>query len=467
MGKTLLPLPNVSLKIEHMSDDLQKRLQRLGVVRGTRNLKSLSTPGQSTGRKDQTDSDESRDSLGNGSEEQRLGKLIPNGQLLFNELGACFVVDQVYPAEYQHGDGSVADFINAPIESAADITGDERLRDLGYRDFVLLDTETTGLRGAGTLVFMVGLAFFENDALVVRQYFMRDHADEPAMLQALAGLLNSRQGIITFNGRSFDLPLLDNRYFLNRMDDQVADLVHRPHLDLLHPSRRLWRRRLGSCALASLEKNLLGISRTQEDVPGWMIPGIYMDYLRSGDARDIARVFYHNHLDMLSMVTLSSRVLSLFSTPTEEDHPLDLLSLARWNIASKDLQNAEETLMLALNARKNHNILREDGLAMRLDLGYLLRRTDRREEAIQQWQRIAKVDAVGPEGPFVVNAYIELAKHFEWRQRDINTARQWTIKAHYLVEQMDPGFAREKEAINHRLARLDRKLGSGQDEQLE
>jgi hypothetical protein len=211
----------------------------------------------------------------------------------------------------------------------------------------------------------------------------------------------------------------------------------------------------------------LGITRTQEDVPGWMIPGIYMDYLRTGEARDIARVFYHNHIDMLSMVTLSSQVLGLFATPTEEDHPLDLLSLARWKIATKDLQDAEKNLMLALDARRNHNVLREDGLAMRLDLGYLLRRTDRRSEAILQWQRIAKVDAVGPESPFVVNAYIELAKHFEWHQRDLKTARQWTIKAHYLVEQMDPVLAREEEAIIHRLARLDRKLGSRQGEQLE
>jgi len=450
-----------------MSEDLQKRLQRLGIVRGTKNLKSLSTPDQLARRVDQTAGDESRESLESGSEEQRLEKLIPNGQILFNELGAYFVVDQVYPDEYQHGDGSLADFTRAPLGSAADITGDERLRDLGHHDFVLLDTETTGLFGAGTLVFMVGAAFFENDALVVRQYFMRDHADEPAMLQDLAGLLNSRQGIVTFNGRSFDLPLIENRYMLNRMEDQVSDLVHRPHLDLLHPSRRLWRRRLGSCALGSLEKNLLGITRTHEDVPGWMIPGIYMDYLRTKDARDIARVFYHNHIDMLSMVTLTSQVLDLFSTPTEMDHPLDLLSLSRWKIATKDLQDAEKNLMLALDARKNHNVLREDGLTMRLDLGYLLRRTDRRDEAFLQWQRISKVHAVGPEAPIVYNAYIELAKHFEWHQRDLKSARQWTIKAQSLVEQMDPGLDRDKEAIIHRLARLDRKLGSGQDEAIE
>ena len=390
----------------------------------------------------------------------RLEQLLPAGQLVLTELGGCFVIDPVYPLSYNHGDDILSAFSSSPLEAAAEIYKDPRLAQLEAKDYVFLDTETTGLFGAGTLAFMVGVAFLEDGALVVRQYFMRDHADEPSMLLQLAELLNSRSGIVTFNGRSFDLPLLETRYFLNRMDDQIGAINQRPHMDLLHPSRRLWRKRLGSCSLGSLEKNLMSITRTGEDVPGWAIPGIYMDYLRIRDAQDIARVFYHNHIDMLSMVVLASKIVRLFSSPTEKDHPLDIYSLARWQVALRNLQSAESNLKLALEGRGRFGLLLEDGLAIRQDLGYLLRRTERRDEAAHQWLKIAEKEAREPQARIVLGAHIELAKHYEWHQVDLEKARDWTIRAQTLVEQMDPKLAHEIPAISHRLQRLDRKLDS-------
>ncbi|MEM7119409.1 MAG: ribonuclease H-like domain-containing protein [Chloroflexota bacterium] len=285
---------------------MSARLKRLGVVKGARKLKPAPplkpdkrpfspSPDKSfsriASRPEQTFDDINDDEEGNI---QPLETLLPGGKLVETAEGDCFVLDQVYPLSYRHGNGRLIDLITFTPQQAQFITKDDRFAELDFRDFLFVDTETTGLAGAGTLAFMVGVGFFEanstsgSEAFVVRQYFLRDHGDEPAMLLLLDELLQQKKGLISFNGRSFDIPLLDGRFLMNRLFSDLTDL---PHFDLLHPARRLWRNRLGSCALGALEPNLLGIERTHEDVPGWLIPSLYNDYLRSGNARELVRVF--------------------------------------------------------------------------------------------------------------------------------------------------------------------------------
>lgn len=388
-----------------------------------------------------------------------LETLLPGGRLLETDVGACFVLDRVYPLAYRHGQGQLAELETLPWDAAAALGGDGRLAGLSLDELLFLDTETTGLAGAGTLAFMVGVAFFEKgaeaqssaeaSAFVVRQYFLRDHGDEPAMLHLLAELLAERPGLITFNGRSFDLPLLDNRYLMNRLDHLAGDLPGRPHLDLLPPSRRLWRARVGSCALKSLEENVLGLRRTAEDVPGWLIPSLYLDYLRTGDARELLRVFYHNRMDMLSMVTLASQLVRQFARPQAEDHPVDLLSLARWLAALGLAAEAEQILRLAISLdlplALYHQALHQ--------LGALLKQGGRREEAVLLWQQIA-VTAYED-----VAAHVELAKHYEWQHQDLAAAREWTQQALALVSRWPAAQASlARGELEHRLARLERKL---------
>jgi hypothetical protein len=298
---------------------------------------------------------------------------------------------------------------------------------------------------------MVGAAFFEDDAFVVRQYFLRDHGDEPAMLILLADLLASRPAVVTFNGRSFDLPLLDTRYLMNRMDDRAGDLRQRPHVDLLPPSRRLWRSRLSSCSLASLEESILGVHRSHEDVPGWAIPGLYLDYLRSGDARELLRVFYHNRIDMLSMVTLAERIIRQFSRSPAGDEPLDALSLARWQIA----------LDMAAEAEANLRQLLVDDIALDVyqqalgQLAWLLKRRDRRAEAVPLWQQMAVTSFDD------VSAHVELAKYYEWHDIQLDAALHWTAQALALKDSMDPARAEIAIAeLTHRRTRLERKIAS-------
>ena len=434
-------MPEVVFTIAAMSDELQQRLRRLGVVKGARNLKP---PPMRTAA-----SPDPGIMAPSGGEMPTLKSLLPGSQLLQTEFGGCLVLDHVYPLAYEHGPVRLDALIHLPLPAAAQFCRDDRLADLSHQDLLFLDTETTGLAGSGTIAFMVGAAFFEDEAFVVRQYFLRDHGDEPAMLILLADLLASRPVVVTFNGRSFDLPLLDTRYLMNRMDDRVGDLRRRPHVDLLPPSRRLWRSRLSSCSLSSLEESVLGIHRTHEDVPGWAIPGLYLDYLRSGDASELLRVFYHNRIDMLSMVTLAERIIRQFSRPANGDEPLDVLSLARWQIA----------LGMPADAEANLRQLLVDDISLGVykqalgQLAWLLKSRDRRAEAVPLWQQLAVTSFDN------VSAHVELAKYYEWHDIQLDVALHWTVQALALSDSLDPTRADIVIAeLAHRRARLERKI---------
>ena len=455
-----LPRPYVSLKIATMAEDFLKRLRKLGVTKGARSLKeakALKKPESEVASRMPFTPLAQMESY---VEEQPLELLLPGGQLVQNELGSYFVVDGVYPLNHVHGDREIGDLLMYRNTSFANFFGDDRLKEIEGRDFLFLDTETTGLSGAGVFAFMIGLAYFEGDALIVRQYFARDQGEEPAMLMALAEKVNSLDGLITFNGRSFDLPLLENRYFMNRLDDKMGDLRDRPHIDLLHAARRLWRSRLGSCSLAALERDLLSIERTIVDVQGWLIPGIYMDYLRSGDAREIVRIFYHNHVDMLSMVTLSEHVFELISRQTGGEDPLDLRSLAKWQTALGYSEDAETVLKLALTQEKNHGDDPNISIELRHDLGMLLRKMDRRPEAVDLWIEIVNGYETGPLAPLALSAAVELAKYYEWHDRDLVQAQRWTTEAKTLIDQEEVDLSYHSEAVVHRLNRIERKLNS-------
>lgn len=441
-----------------MGEDRLERLRRLGIVKSARDLKPTSSQREISSRLSVPGSKPDMTAGDMGS--QALEILLPGGRTVETKYGSCFVLDHVYPISHQHGDQPLASLQGLATAVAATICQDNRLADFRFEDFLFLDTETTGLYGAGTIAFMVGTAFYESDqagrqVFIVRQYFLRDHGDEPAMLHLLSELLAKRPALVTFNGRSFDLPLLDTRYLMNRLDGIVGDLLERPHIDLLPPSRRLWKRRIGSCSLNSLEQNLLGLRRNREDVPGWAIPGLYMDYLRTGDARDLLRVFYHNQIDLLSMVTLTQRIVDQFSQPQSIDHPLDLISLARWQLALGLKTEAEQNLRLMVDQDLPleifHSALHE--------LAMLLKRDGRRDEAVLFWKQIA-VSSLDD-----VTAHVELAKHYEWHEQDLAVASRWTEQALALAETGQTFNATiQREELQHRLARLKRKIANRYEE---
>ena len=182
------------------------------------------------------------------------------------------------------------------------------------RQWLFLDTETTGLSGGtGTYAFLVGIAWWEADGFMVEQYFMRDHGEEPSLLLEILERLMQRRVLVTYNGKSFDWPLLQTRYQMTRAGVPPAPVAH---LDLLHPARRLWRLNLESVALAQLEKHILRLDR-EWDIPSATIPQRYFDFLRGGPPEPMAEVFRHNQMDLCGLASVALHMIRLLSDPEE------------------------------------------------------------------------------------------------------------------------------------------------------
>ena len=244
----------------------------------------------------------------------------------------CFIVERTEPAESWHGSVRVGDL----AERLAGAADDAPLLAAGAParlPFVFFDLETTGLSGgAGTLAFLVGCGWFDADgAFVTRQYVLARAGDERPMLQVLAEQFATAGALVSFNGKSFDAPLLESRFLFHRLDWLGARL---PHVDILHPARRFWRAEsaggeMSSCSLSALERQVLGAGR-RDDVPGYEVPARYFQFVRSGDARLLSGVLAHNRLDLLSLAGLTAQLLGLVSGGAGgASHAREALALGR------------------------------------------------------------------------------------------------------------------------------------------
>lgn len=193
--------------------------------------------------------------------------------------------------------------------------------------WLFLDTETTGLAGGtGTYAFLVGIAWWDAGGLEVEQFFMRDHSEEHSVLVALAERMAERRVLVTFNGKTFDWPLLETRY---RMTRSIRPPAPRAHLDFLHPARTLWRLQLGSARLPELEKHALGWNRGV-DVDSSLIPTIYFDFLRGGSPDPLLPIFLHNQMDLRGLAGLAAVTLSLLENPEARGRDgFELLGVSR------------------------------------------------------------------------------------------------------------------------------------------
>jgi uncharacterized protein YprB with RNaseH-like and TPR domain len=195
--------------------------------------------------------------------------------------------------------------------------------------WLFLDTETTGLAGGtGTYAFLVGLGWWDAGGLQVEQFFMRDFAEEHSLLQEVAARLAERPVLFTFNGKSFDWPLLENRFTMTRA---IPTPRLAAHLDLLHPARALWKLRLGSVRLIELERHVLDAPRLgwrrDDDVASALIPQYYFDYLRGGSPAPLAGVVRHNQMDLRGLAALFGKINALLGKEDSEASDIDSLDL--------------------------------------------------------------------------------------------------------------------------------------------
>ncbi len=321
------------------------------------------------------------------------------------------------------------------------------------RRWLFLDTETTGLAGGtGTYAFLVGIAFWEDDGFVVQQFFMRNHAEEASLLLELAQFLAERRTLVTFNGKSFDWPLLETRYRMTRIG-----LAHSPalHLDLLHPARQLFRLRLKSVALPELERHVLALDRGH-DIPSETIPGRYFDFLRGGPAEPVAEVFHHNQMDLRGLAALAAHITRLLEQPENADcEPTDLYGISRL------LQRRGEGL---LAGRTYERALAGDlpsaaKRSAKIELALSARRQGKYERASALWlELLEEVEDPAPE------VHEHLAIYYEHHARQLDRAAELARRA--LVRLREAlgsrrismvAYQRWHARFQHRLARLDSK----------
>jgi uncharacterized protein YprB with RNaseH-like and TPR domain len=372
---------------------------------------------------------------------------LVGGQVVPTPHGDCLITERRYPLDVQRGDVCLGDLLRPPGRAAAWLNPQPGLEQFDFTNAAFIDAETTGLSGGvGTLAFLVGIGQFEDDGFVVRQFFMRRPDEEQALLHALAEVLAGNRALVTFNGRAFDLPLLSTRFRLAWRSLPLADA---PHFDVLTAARRVWRRRLDSCALVSLERDILRFSRTEEDVPSWLIPTLYQQYLQEGTVEPMARVFYHNREDILSMTALAA-TLCWGCVAFESAGflaPVDYVSVGQVLEDAGDWARAEGAYRQAL-ARPLPDEARRTTLAR---LGSLLKRQERREEAAALWEEW--VTSVPGDD---VTPFVELAKHHEWHTHDVEAALMWSRWARRIAEGWPPGPERDLtlSELDHRITRL-------------
>ena len=361
--------------------------------------------------------------------------------------GPVYVRDEWYAPSHQHG--SVA--LESPLRADA-----AALRAiLGRRDvpapaaqapaaqapsaerLAYFDIETTGLAGGtGTYVIVAGLGSFEADGFRMRQYFLADVGYERAMLAALAADLARFDGLVTYNGRAFDVPVLESRLTLSRLPSPCGDLAH---LDLLTAVRRLYRHRMPACRLAEAERRLLGIER-YDDVLGSLIPALYFDYARAGRMAPLRGVFRHNAEDVLSLTGVLARVAALLSGDGDLQ-PDDAVAVARWCEREGD----EARAMALYRDALPWLVGGDDHAWAAARQARLCRRAGLRDEAVVLWSALwAAGDAA---------AGLELAKHVEHHARDFRRAA--AIVGALMAPGCEAGVrGLGRDALEHRLARI-------------
>ncbi|MWC28187.1 ribonuclease H-like domain-containing protein [Paenibacillus sp. MMS18-CY102] len=398
-----------------------------------------------------------------------LPEWAPYGvRLVRHEAGEFLLKETRFPMAYQHGIHAFAEW-PAAAPSLAAFHGDELVIGPDPRsgnemqdhppvpqDVLFLDLETTGLGvGAGNVPFMLGIAYYEGNEYVVRQSLIRHPAEERAMLADLKDRLAQFRYLVTYNGRTFDWPLVQSRFIMNGFGSRVWEPLH---LDFLHPSRTIWRNTLTSCKLSRVEEERLGVFR-QDDLPGSEAPGRYFAYLADGNPAPLEDVFRHNEIDMLSLAALAIRFGHLLAgrigqevpVPTE---PEELVRTGLW-LERMGCSDSAAPLLAAVRRLEHASPSVWNRLAERD------KRQGNWDEAIELWRKSAA--AAEQSGLPNWEAHIELSMYYEHRAKDTDAALQFAQAAlalaleHPLSGRANSKRRKEIDALRHRLGRLVRK----------
>ncbi len=375
---------------------------------------------------------------------------IPGGMLEQTNRGPCLVVETTRGHEEEHGSHQFMALRGLrPFRIGGVLAGigqdGPHLERVAY-----LDTETTGLGyGAGVQVFMVGIGSAEPDGFRVRQFVLRHPGEEPALLLALSEYLSGFDILVSYNGRAFDWPLLENRLILNRVPPLEAQPVH---LDLLYLARRLWRARLESCGMSTVEQAILGVDRGSKDVPGYVIPSLYFQFVRTGSLGLLRRILHHNLYDILSLAVLTAHVERVLADPWggTVSHAVDFYSLGRLYNALGEVDGAVACFETALSHDLPPSI--RDEAVLRLAMI---------EKRRSNWQMALPLfESILDRSQFERIACVELAKYHEHVAREFGPAMQLTDRALRADGRLDRWPGTDRMELLHRKRRLSGRVGN-------
>jgi uncharacterized protein YprB with RNaseH-like and TPR domain len=437
--------------------DLKEELERLRKLRSDRILEALD------GKIHRADAFFARKEK--EEKKKKIDDILPNGSVVQTPYGEV-IRNEIY---YETGSDKLSPWMSLPwLEFAAQInpshlvqlSRDADFRNININEIAFVDVETTGLAGGtGTYPFLIGVGYFGDTAFNVEQFFMEDYHLEPALMHQVAERVKAFKALVTYNGKTFDLPLLRTRFIFNRL----PSVWEKPHIDILYLARRLWRKRLPDCSLGSVEKEVLKIKR-EMDIDGSFVPRIYFDYTRGVRREMILPVFAHNAQDVASIGALLLRFAYYLDNPECDElcHAFDLIGLSRIYEMNGLVERAVDAMERALL------YAREDYLSHLISgqIAKIYKRQQRWSEAVEIWHtHISSTSASKLE------SFVELAKYYEHREKNYQKASAIVEKAlkhlnmrEELAEFTSSGIANNRveqmiEALNHRLNRLRKKKG--------
>jgi len=361
---------------------------------------------------------------------------------IITRFGEVLLFEDFLPYGSYHGDVIISVGDNfAELHKLAKIS----TIDNGIKNHLFIDTETTGLSsGTGTIPFLIGFGYFDQTGFKLGQLILENPSNEPAQLVEFSKVLHNFENTITFNGKSFDLPLIHTRFALNKIPDTLNRFSH---IDLLHLSRKIWKSRLADRSLKELEKHILHYTRSSEEVLGWMIPQIYFDYLKSGDGTLLKNVSYHNAIDVVSMAALYIKINIMLNDLLDRqtiDHS-DLFAIGQMY---EQINENEKALIIYNTCFSSTKFRGNELLNLCRHMAVLYRKQEKWNEAINFWNICAELDDM--------EACISLAKYNEHIIKNIGEAIGWIEKAESILLTSPIPIFRKKRLISEIDARKKR-----------
>ncbi|MFQ5636390.1 MAG: ribonuclease H-like domain-containing protein [bacterium] len=334
---------------------------------------------------------------------------VLDGVVKESPAGAFFYYEKDFPLSFKQGCVELGALLTTPSAVLPLVGKNPDLASVDLQKSLFIDTETSGLSGgAGTFAFLVGIGYFKNEFFRIVQFFMNDFTEEHPLLHELNSVVDNHEFVVSYNGKCFDVPLLESRHVYHRINSPLTRLAH---LDLLHAVRRLWKHELPDCSLGTAEEAVLAVRR-QGDIPGYLIPHIYFEYMRTGNPNPLKPIFYHNQQDILSMVGLLVRMLRIFENPLQECVKSgQVLAIAKVYEALKRFKDANDLYEGYLTKNSSD---RKKEILFRIALNY---------KKLADWSKAAQVwrECLASH-PYHPLPYIELAKYLEHRKNEPDRA---------------------------------------------